>query len=157
MYEFLLFVIICSQIGPASAVSFLTKSKLSQATLSEIWILGDSERKQYLDKRSFNIVLKLIALCQDGKEPKISLLNTKTPLPVFEGVTLPQPAVSSSSSTPIAAAAPIPIQTTGNSYAISNEERDRFMAAWASCNPSNGFVNGKNMRHSPSSLIVFFL
>ncbi|KAJ3324175.1 hypothetical protein HDU76_013468 [Blyttiomyces sp. JEL0837] len=143
-------------ISAAAAVPFLTKSRLPQNVLGEIWTMANPEGKSFLDQKTFYKILKLIALCQGGKPVSLQFLASKTALPAFEGVSLTAPAQtpppiakmtpqmtgnsSSSGTTP----STIPVQLTGSgaSFQISNEERDRFYAAWNACNPEGGFVTG---------------
>ncbi|KAJ3176338.1 hypothetical protein HDU87_005380 [Geranomyces variabilis] len=76
-------------VQPQEAVAFLSKSRLPQNVLSEIWQQADSDRKGYLTQADFWKSLKMIALAQSGKSPNLSSLGTSTPIPVFEGVAVP--------------------------------------------------------------------
>ncbi|KAJ3163720.1 hypothetical protein HDU86_000314 [Geranomyces michiganensis] len=76
-------------VQPQEAVTFLSKSRLPQNVLSEIWQQADSDRKGYLTQADFWKSLKMIALAQSGKTPNLASLATATPIPVFEGVAVP--------------------------------------------------------------------
>ncbi|KAI8590901.1 hypothetical protein BDZ88DRAFT_81891 [Geranomyces variabilis] len=76
-------------VQPQEAVAFLSKSRLPQNVLSEIWQQADSDRKGYLTQADFWKSLKMIALAQSGKSPNLASLGTSTPIPVFEGVAVP--------------------------------------------------------------------
>ncbi|KAI8840244.1 hypothetical protein BC829DRAFT_446976 [Chytridium lagenaria] len=116
------------------AVPFLLNSKLPQNMLSEI--------------------AKLIALCQHQKPVSIQFLATSISIGGQQ-----QPLGSASPATPAPAApismqhtgsrsiAPISAQSTGSSgtsssLSLTQAEIDRFSAAFASCNPVDGFVTG---------------
>ncbi|KAI9353659.1 hypothetical protein BDR26DRAFT_913913 [Obelidium mucronatum] len=134
-------------VSAQTAVAFLTKSRLPQNVLGEIWVQADSEQNGFLNQQAFYRCLKLIALAQSGKPPSLQFLATPTPLPVFEGVTIPSAAVQNNQSTPSGPApsmAPQPSASGG--FQLSSEERDRFVAAFNSCSPMNGFVSGASSK-----------
>ncbi|KAJ3258513.1 hypothetical protein HDU77_002238 [Chytriomyces hyalinus] len=135
-----------------TAVSLLTRSKLPQNVLGEIWVLADSEQRGVLTRESFYKCMKLIALCQAGKPVSLQFIASKTALPVFDGVTITpyQPPA------PVSAPAPLKIssdkgvamaaQPSSTGFQLANEERDRFLAAFNSCSPSGGFVSGASAK-----------
>ncbi|KAI9357590.1 hypothetical protein DFJ73DRAFT_758176 [Zopfochytrium polystomum] len=147
-----------------AAVEFLSKSKLENTQLSQIWNLADSDRRGYLDGAAFFKALKFIALVQAGQPLNPQFIGVRSALPHFEGVTVPP------APTPPAAAAriqtqrtgsqtpwltpqltgsvrPITMQPTGSgTFTVSNEERDRYFAAWNTCKPTGGFVTGDAAR-----------
>ncbi|KAJ3025082.1 UNVERIFIED_CONTAM: hypothetical protein HDU68_007472 [Siphonaria sp. JEL0065] len=138
-------------ISAQNAVAFLTKSRLAQNVLGEIWIQADKEQNGFLNQQSFYRCLKLIALAQAGKPVSLQFLGTATPLPVFEGVSIqtapapPKPLVpqyTGASQKPISMSQ----QPSSSGYQLSNEERDRFVAAFNSCSPQNGFVSGSSSK-----------
>ncbi|KAI8831555.1 hypothetical protein BC829DRAFT_449352 [Chytridium lagenaria] len=134
---------------------------LPQNMLSEIWQQATPD-PDGLRPPAFFKIAKLIALCQHQKPVSIQFLATKTPLPIFEGISIggqQQPLGSASPATPAPAApismqhtgsrsiAPISAQSTGSSgtsssLSLTQAEIDRFSAAFASCNPVDGFVTG---------------
>ncbi|KAJ3035576.1 hypothetical protein HDV00_003638 [Rhizophlyctis rosea] len=242
-------------VTPQIAVALMSKSKLPQSTLSEIWQQADSESKGVLTQKGFFTALKLIALAQNGKPAKVAFLSSgrltfgdwrewlvvglawimlvwvgslgsvglgwvvgsgtigtgwvgmmgsdwlglcqlglcwvvglddrvdeldcwvvgsgwiglgdkATPLPTFEGINLegsaPIAAPIAVQRTGMSMTTPTPLAThrTGMSVAthatgsatpgsatqITQEERDRFAQAFASCHPINGLVSGENAR-----------
>ncbi|CAJ0831705.1 8386_t:CDS:10 [Entrophospora sp. SA101] len=70
------------------AANFLKKSNLSSAALSKIWNLADYENQGVLTTQTFIIVVKLIALVQNGQNPDMALLKAKVPLPRFEDINI---------------------------------------------------------------------
>ncbi|KAJ3130149.1 hypothetical protein HK100_008208 [Physocladia obscura] len=136
-------------ISAENAVAFLSKSRLPQSVLGEIWVLSDTEQQGVLSQTSFYTCLKLIALSQSGKPVSLQYLSTKTPLPTFEGI-------SSASSTANLAPKPLVPQATGSSisptpsssggFQLPEPERNRFLAAFNSCSPVSGFVTGSSAR-----------
>ncbi|KAJ3205394.1 hypothetical protein HDU67_008882, partial [Dinochytrium kinnereticum] len=95
-----------------SAVPFLLKSKLPQNMLSEIWLQAAPE-PEGLRPPAFFKIMKLIALCQHQKPVSIQFLATKTPLPILEGISLPQPSAAIIAPASPGPAAPISVQHTG--------------------------------------------
>ncbi|TPX33310.1 hypothetical protein SmJEL517_g03714 [Synchytrium microbalum] len=121
-------------ITPQTAYEFLSKSKLPQTTLSEIWTAADSEKRGFLTRTGFFKALKYIALAQTGR-PVSSGLNGATPLPALEGITGP---VASHRTGDKAAA--------NASFELTDSEKDRFQTAFLSCKPANGTVSGEAAR-----------
>ncbi|XP_075589033.1 epidermal growth factor receptor substrate 15-like 1 isoform X2 [Dermatophagoides farinae] len=68
-------------INAMDAANFLRKSGLNQMTLKIIWDLSDPNGLGYLDKKSFFVSLKLIAMVQNGREPNHSDLKATLPPP----------------------------------------------------------------------------
>ncbi|KAI8906083.1 hypothetical protein DFJ77DRAFT_202338 [Powellomyces hirtus] len=87
-----------TNVQPQDAVAFLSKSRLPQSVLSEIWQQADSDRKGYLTQSDFWKSLKMIALAQSGQSPNVSLLATPTTIPIFEGVAVPNRGLPGSAS-----------------------------------------------------------
>ena len=56
----------------------------------QIWNLSDPNATGFLDKQGFFLALRLVALCQSGKEPCVANLSLSDPLPKLEGIDLPQ-------------------------------------------------------------------
>ncbi|KAJ3130975.1 hypothetical protein HK101_004868, partial [Irineochytrium annulatum] len=97
-------------------------------------------------------IMKLIALCQNQKPVSLQFITTKTPLPTFDGVTLPAPQPQQQSTPPAAARTLTPIspQVTGSAGAsgalFTQAEAQRFIAAFESCSPVDGYVTGEAAR-----------
>eukprot|EP00842_Homolaphlyctis_polyrhiza_P004921 jgi/Hompol1/542/HPOL_001628-RA len=127
-------------IQPPAAVSFLSKSRLPQETLGQIWTLADTERRGFLNQAGFTRALKLIAASQAGHAVTAAALALPTPLPLFEGITLDLPARNT--------AVPIPVQRTGDLLApaaplsITAEECERFTEFFHAAKPINGALPG---------------
>ncbi|KXS22185.1 hypothetical protein M427DRAFT_40161 [Gonapodya prolifera JEL478] len=139
------------------AVPLLTRSKLPQATLAEIWQLGDEEGKGFLTQSGFYRVLKLVAVAQQGQPVMLNLLSMKTPPPTFEGLDLtptPIPTLSRHDSSPLGgdifsspspsglaapapAAAPIPPPAA---VTVTSDEKARFASTFAALGPVGGAV-----------------
>ncbi|KAJ3279727.1 hypothetical protein HK104_001197 [Borealophlyctis nickersoniae] len=143
-------------VTPQVAYSLFSKSRLGQGVLSEIWQQADSETKGGLNQQGFFKALKMIALAQNGKPAKVAFLGTATPLPTFEGISLEgltgsnaKPAATSPMSAhhtgaSVISANPTGAGATGPAWQVSQEERERFAQAFASCKPINGIVSVHN-------------
>ncbi|KAJ3377126.1 hypothetical protein HDU84_008989 [Entophlyctis sp. JEL0112] len=136
-------------ISAANAANFLSKSRLPQNVLSEIWVLCGSDQNGFLSQSNFYKCLKLIALYQAGKPVSLQFLNSNTPLPVFDGFAAP-----AQTAIPTAPKMLVP-QTTGSTlsrggsspgFQLSNEEKERFHTAFKACQPNNGFVTGASSK-----------
>lgn len=68
-------------IGALDAGNFLKHSKLKPDILKTIWELADPIGKGYLDRQSFYIALKLIALSQSGQDVNLEKINSVAPAP----------------------------------------------------------------------------
>lgn len=68
-------------IGALDASNFLKHSKLKPEILKNVWELADPTGKGYLDRQSFYIALKLIALSQSGQDATLENLNALAPAP----------------------------------------------------------------------------
>lgn len=55
----------------------------------QIWSLSDPAGKGYLDKQGAFMALRLIAVCQAGKEPSVSNMALSDPPPQLSGVEPP--------------------------------------------------------------------
>lgn len=71
----------CGAIGALDAGNFLKHSKLKSDVLKTVWDLSDPTGKGYLDRQSFYIALKLIALSQSGQDVTLENINNSTPAP----------------------------------------------------------------------------
>ncbi|RKO89245.1 hypothetical protein BDK51DRAFT_40476, partial [Blyttiomyces helicus] len=140
-------------VAPAVAAPFLKQSRLPDAVLSLIWGQCDTENKGFLTQPTFYRALKLVSLAQAGKQPVVASLSTTTALPIFEGIDPPPLQMPA----PQPQAQPIAVQRTGTvsthstgpgagSFSVSQEEKDRFAKAFASCSPVNGLVTGESAR-----------
>ncbi|KAJ3008628.1 hypothetical protein HKX48_008428 [Thoreauomyces humboldtii] len=109
-----------STVQPPEAVAFLSKSRLPQNVLSEIWLQSDADHKGYLTQIDFLRALKLIALAQSGKSPNIAHLTIPTPIPIFEGVTLPNKSGNSNGVTVQPTGGAMSPHLTGNNQFVPN-------------------------------------
>ncbi|EDV22349.1 uncharacterized protein TRIADDRAFT_58856 [Trichoplax adhaerens] len=75
------------KIAAVDLVPTLKKSNLKESVLHQIWELGDSSKDGYLNKKSFCIVLKLIALAQCGRDFSLSNVNFPAPPPDLDNPT----------------------------------------------------------------------
>ncbi|KAI2797941.1 Calcium ion binding [Blomia tropicalis] len=66
------------------AATFLRKSGLNQLTLKTIWDLSDPNCLGHLDKKSFFISLKLIAMVQNGNPLNINNITVPLPPPIID-------------------------------------------------------------------------
>ncbi|KAJ3341526.1 hypothetical protein HDU93_004686 [Gonapodya sp. JEL0774] len=131
-------------ISAATAVPLLTRSKLPQTTLAEIWQLGDPEGKGYLTQQGFYRVLKLVAVAQMGQPVMLNLLSMTRrdtasspppPDPIFSS-----PAPTSYTS-PYAGASPAAgAMAPPPPPQISSEDKARWQAAFVGCSPTAGMV-----------------
>jgi epidermal growth factor receptor substrate 15 len=74
------------RIDASSAAAFLKKSQLSDSVLHKIWDLSDPNDRGYLDRQGFYAALRLVAACQLGKEPSLSLITLSDPPPRLMGI-----------------------------------------------------------------------
>jgi epidermal growth factor receptor substrate 15 len=63
------------------AAAFMKTSQLSELILSQIWELADTAGKGYLDKQTFSVAMKLIAVAQTGQDPTPASLTQSHPPP----------------------------------------------------------------------------
>ncbi|KAJ3346536.1 hypothetical protein HDU83_002896 [Entophlyctis luteolus] len=129
----------------ANAAAFLSKSRLPQNVLGEIWGLCDSDQNGFLSQANFYKCLKLIALYQAGKPVSLQFLNSNTPLPVFDGFAVPTPSAAPPAPKMLAPQMTGSTLSRGGSspgFQLSIEEKERFHSAFKACQPNNGFVTG---------------
>ncbi|KAH6583384.1 hypothetical protein BASA61_008001 [Batrachochytrium salamandrivorans] len=157
---------------PASAVVFLSKSKLPKATLGHIWSLADTDSLGALDCPTFNRVLKYIAAVQAGHPVALASLSLATPLPILDGIHLdapPTPTMPLSLSAPktLSPASAIPINVTGTRIALQRtgeiavrstslasdttmavlpEEHERFTSFFTAAGPVDGALTAQVAR-----------
>ncbi|KAL2919396.1 hypothetical protein HK105_201040 [Polyrhizophydium stewartii] len=134
---------------PQAAVVFLSKSRLSQETLGQIWTIANSENLGFLNAASFSRALKLIAAAQAGLPVAKSSLSAQTPLPQFEGIQLDAAPKPAPAATPLAVhltGGRLPVHRTGDSFVsqqahapvtITDEERERFTTFFNNAGPVN--------------------
>jgi epidermal growth factor receptor substrate 15 len=68
-------------INALDSLAFLRKSKLKEETLKIIYDLSDPVGKGYLDRQSFYIILKLVAIAQSENTISMESINIDTPPP----------------------------------------------------------------------------
>lgn len=68
-------------IGALDVNNFLKQSKLNPQTLKDIWDLADPTGKGYLDRQSFYIILKYVALAQSNQQAILENLTSPAPPP----------------------------------------------------------------------------
>jgi epidermal growth factor receptor substrate 15 len=105
------------------AASFLKSSQLKESTLHKIWTLVDPKGKGYLDKEAFFTAVRLVAVCQAGKEPTISNITAKDPLPQFN-----------------------PVKPSTKPWIIDAEERKRSISMFHNMQPEKGKVSGEKAK-----------
>ncbi|RKP06979.1 hypothetical protein THASP1DRAFT_31204 [Thamnocephalis sphaerospora] len=152
-------------------VPFFQKSRLPASVLGEIWQIADYEDRGYLTQAQFNIALKLIALAQDGKAATPNNLNAEARLPVFgdlylepydpdapernlANVSTPlppmrtggMPAAAVSPALPTGGSGPAPSSPVYENDPIGPEMRSKFASLFASCQPTNGQLDGERAR-----------
>ena len=60
-----------AQVGGARIVQFLVQSGLEKGVLREIWELGDKERKGWVNKKQFMLIMRLVAIALAGQPPTL--------------------------------------------------------------------------------------
>ncbi|ELT99399.1 hypothetical protein CAPTEDRAFT_88641, partial [Capitella teleta] len=68
-------------ISAMEAAAYMKKSGLSEHILSHIWEMADAAGKGYLDKHTFSVAMKLIAVAQTGQEATSASLTQLHPPP----------------------------------------------------------------------------
>ena len=77
------------------AVVFFAQTEVPAHILGEMWHLTDPENRGLLTKVGFYIMLKLLGRYQHGHhKPTTDLAFKSAPLPMFEGITIPAAALS---------------------------------------------------------------
>ena len=75
------------QVGGAKIVQFLVQSGLEKGTLRGIWELGDKDKKGWVNKKQFMLIMRLVAIAIAGQSPtmekyKATITNSYSfPLP----------------------------------------------------------------------------
>lgn len=125
------------------AVKFFERTKLAPAILGEIWQIADTENRGLLTPSGFAMVLRLIGHYQAGREPSPELAFRPSPIPKFEGITLP-PAPSAPPAAPQAAIQP---QHSGQGPvrvpALSPEKVMEYSRLFDQSGARNGFLGGE--------------
>ncbi|OLY83807.1 putative calcium-binding protein [Smittium mucronatum] len=111
------------------AANFLRKSKLSEDSLQNIWLLSDVNNKGYLNKYEFNMALKLVSLSQAKLPLSIEGLKAATPLPLFDGIKLPEQN-----------------SQANETFSISVEEYNQYQSLFKSNGAVNGTLNAKTAK-----------
>ncbi|KAF9347355.1 hypothetical protein BGX26_001157 [Mortierella sp. AD094] len=122
-------------ISGTSAAAFLSKSGLSQQSLTEIWSIADSTNIGALDRRGFHVALKLIGHVQAGAPPLPGLLGQSGSMPWFEGVQLPA-ANQAPSLGPKATSPKI----------FGDEDKEKYSQLFLECGPVDGLLSGDKVR-----------
>ncbi|KAG5980901.1 hypothetical protein E4U55_003522 [Claviceps digitariae] len=98
------------------AVKFFEKTRLDSRILGEIWQIADSENRGFLTPAGFGLVLRLIGHAQAGREPTPEIALQQGPIPRFDGIWPPPPALGSPiTGSPVAA---LQAQSTGGPVRI---------------------------------------
>eukprot|EP00731_Ephydatia_muelleri_P017986 Em0011g26a len=71
------------KVDAVTAANFLKRSQLKETILHKIWELSDPVGQGYLDKQGFYVALRLVAACQNGKEPALASTLTPDPPPTI--------------------------------------------------------------------------
>ncbi len=112
------------------------------AILKNVWTVADARQQHYLTREDFYVALRLIALAQNGLPPtREKLVETAAaPMPYarFQNVPVQPPPPPPSSS-----GAPSPVLGGADPYAMSAEDRGRYLNHFAPCDTNgDGFVEG---------------
>lgn len=105
------------------AATFLRKSGINQLTLKNIWDLSDPNCLGYLDKKSFFISLKLIAMVQNGKPLNITDIKVSVPPPIISDDVL-----------------------SCIDWSISKENVENYKVVYNSLNPIDGKLAGSKVK-----------
>jgi len=77
------------RVSGQEGAAFLRRCGLPDAQLMVIWELADGAKTGFLGPREFAVCMRLIALAQDGKDPRLDLLQSTTTLPKFKDIAVP--------------------------------------------------------------------
>ncbi|PWA00712.1 hypothetical protein BB558_003230 [Smittium angustum] len=110
------------------AVSFYTKTQLSEAVLQRIWLLSDTGNKGFLTPEEFNLSLKFVSLAQNKLPVIPDNLGKQTSLPRFTGISLPEPKPQKINSSP---------------KPISTEECSQYKRLFETSGAVNGTLSGE--------------
>ena len=112
-----------------AAVKFFEGFKLPTLTLGQIWSIADSGNNGFLTFNSFAVAMRLTARAQRGESVNEHAVHIPGEPPVHENVLMPSNAIDSS---------PVSL--------ISPEDKARFMRIFAMVGPTNGVLNGDQVK-----------
>ena len=112
-----------------AAVKFFEGFKLPTLTLGQIWSIADSGNNGFLTFNSFAVAMRLTARAQRGESVNEQAVHIPGEPPVHENVLMPSNAINSS---------PVSL--------ISPEDKARFMRIFAMVGPTNGVLNGDQVK-----------
>lgn len=112
-----------------AAVKFFEGFKLPTLTLGQIWSIADSGNNGFLTFNSFAVAMRLTARAQRGESVNEQAVHIPGEPPVHENVLMPSNAIDSS---------PVSL--------ISPEDKARFMRIFAMVGPTNGVLNGDQVK-----------
>ena len=112
-----------------AAVKFFEGFKLPTLTLGQIWSIADSGNNGFLTFNSFAVAMRLMARAQRGESVNEQAVHIPGEPPVHENVLMPSNAIDSS---------PVSL--------ISPEDKARFMRIFAMVGPTNGVLNGDQVK-----------
>ncbi|XP_028668277.2 epidermal growth factor receptor substrate 15 isoform X1 [Erpetoichthys calabaricus] len=120
------------RVGATEAALFLKKSGLADLILGKIWDLADTERKGFLSKQEFFVVLRLIACAQNGLEVSLSSLSLAVSPPVFHDT-----------SSPLLVSGAMPSDVA---WSVKPEEKLKFDTIFDSLGPVKGMLSGDKVK-----------
>ena len=112
-----------------AAVKFFEGFKLPTLTLGQIWSIADSGNNGFLTFNSFAVAMRLTARAQRGESVNEQAVHIAGEPPVHENGLMPSNAINSS---------PVSL--------ISPEDKARFMRIFAMVGPTNGVLNGDQVK-----------
>ena len=112
-----------------AAVKFFEGFKLPTLTLGQIWSIADSGNNGFLTFNSFAVAMRLTARAQRGESVNEQAVHIPGEPPVHENALMPSNAIDSS---------PVSL--------ISPEDKARFMRIFAMVGPTNGVLNGDQVK-----------
>ena len=112
-----------------AAVKFFEGFKLPTLTLGQIWSIADSGNNGFLTFNSFAVAMRLTARAQRGESVNEQAVHIAGEPPVHENGLMPSDAINSS---------PVSL--------ISPEDKARFMRIFAMVGPTNGVLNGDQVK-----------
>ena len=112
-----------------AAVKFFEGFKLPTLTLGQIWSIADSGNNGFLTFNSFAVAMRLTARAQRGESVNEQAVHIPGEPPVHENAPMPSNAIDSS---------PVSL--------ISPEDKARFMRIFAMVGPTNGVLNGDQVK-----------
>lgn len=112
-----------------AAVKFFEGFKLPTLKLGQIWSIADSGNNGFLTFNSFGVAMRLTARAQRGESVDEQAVHIPGEPPVHEGLLMPSDVPGSSSVS-----------------LISPEDKARFMRIFAMVGPTNGVLNGDQVK-----------